>query len=194
MDPTRVTLLLRLRDRSDQTAWRTFDSLYRGMIVGFARWRGLSEADADDVAQQCVAAVVEGIGQYQHLGSFKTWLRAIAEKKIVDVFRKRGREAQAPSGVLAAEADPGTSLDEQWERNWARAHFSYCLEAVRAQVEERTYEAFTAYAIHGRPAEEVAAAVGISVGQVYVAKHRVLERVRAMLAELTGSDLTGDDL
>ena len=106
MDHTRSTLLVRLRDRSDEQAWRTFDALYRTMLVGYARARGLPPADAEDVAQQCAEAVLEQIGQYTHAGSFKSWLRAIAEHKIVDRFRAQRREVQAESGVLSGAPDP----------------------------------------------------------------------------------------
>ncbi len=193
MDETRDTLLSRLRDRSDQAAWRTFDGLYRELLVGYARARGLSDADAQDVAQQCVTAVMESIATYRHEASFRAWLRAIAERKVIDVYRRGRREVPLGSGVIAARQDDATGIDTLWRRNWERAHLRHALEAVRREVAERTWAAFERYALEGRPPEAVATELGMSVGLVYVAKHRVLERLRAMLTDLTGHDLTGDD-
>lgn len=188
MDHTRSTLLQRLRNRSDEQAWRTFDDLYRGMLVGYARARGLGQADADDVAQQCAQAVLEQISEYQHAGSFKNWLRAIAEHKVVDTFRRRNRERQPGTGALTGCPDDSPGVEEVWERHWAVAHLRYCAGAVRFEVAPATFEAFVGYALEGRDAVAVASALGMTTNQVYVAKHRVLDRIRAMMLELTGEE------
>lgn len=190
MDETRATLLLRLKDRSDQTAWNTFDRLYRPMLVDYSLSRGLDPADAEDVAQQCVTAVMEQIASYEHRASFKKWLRGIAEHKILDQFRKRRRELQAGSGVLDNRADSGTGVDEVWERQWSLAHLRYCAEVVRGEVAAGTFDAFEAYALEGKPVNEVAAVLGMTPNQIYVAKHRVLGRIRELMRELTGADET----
>jgi RNA polymerase sigma factor (sigma-70 family) len=189
MEQTRSTLLARLRDRADQDAWRTFDALYRSMLVGYARSRGLAQADAEDVGQQCAQVVLERIGQYQHTGSFKVWLRAIAEHKIADQFRKRGREVQAGTTLLREQ--PDREIADSWERHWSSAHLRYCAEMVRRDLAETTYAAFVAYGIEGRPAPEVAASLNMTVNQVYVAKHRVIERIRALMLDLTGEEPEG---
>lgn len=186
MDITRSTLLARLRDRSDQDAWRTFDALYRSMLVGYARARGLDQADAEDVAQQCAAAVLEQIADYAHAGSFKVWLRAIAEHKIADRHRGRRREVQIGTGAWSERAvdepDPGAI----WERHWSIAHLRFCADAVRERVAETTYAAFVGYALEERPVDAVAEELRMTANQVYVAKHRVLEKIREMMLELTG--------
>lgn len=190
MENTRSTLLVRLKDRSDQAAWRTFDALYRPMLTSYARSRGLSHQDAEDVSQQCAAAVLEHIADYEHAGSFKAWLRSIAGHKIADQFRKR-REVQAGTGVLTSLQDTGDSASDQWERQWSMSHLMYCAEMVRTEVAPGTYNAFVGYAIEGRPPAEVGASLGMTANQVYVAKHRVIERIRSLVLELTGEDLAG---
>jgi RNA polymerase sigma-70 factor (ECF subfamily) len=186
MEETRTTLLLRLKDGADQTAWRTFDQLYRPMLITYSQARGLDANDAEDVAQQCVQAVLDKIGTYEHRGSFKSWLRAIAEKKICDRFRTRGREVQAESAVWAGKADPHPGPDELWERQWWNAHLRHGAETVRGEVAETTFAAFVSYALEGKGAEVVAASLGLTVNQVYVAKHRVLDRIRSLMIDWTG--------
>lgn len=188
MEDTRSTLLIRLADRSDQQAWQSFDQLYRPMLVGYARSRGLDGADAEDVAQQCVASVLDHIKDYQHVGRFRSWLRTVAENKIRDLYRGR-RERQAGSAVWAAQPDSQPSPEQVWERLWLAEHLRFCLENVRPDIAEHTYQAFYQNVIEQRPAKEIAERLGISVNQVYVAKFRVLERIRTLLADLTGSDL-----
>ena len=193
-DPTRSTLLVRLQDRRDEGAWRTFGDLYRPMIVSYALSRGLDASDAEDVAQQCTQAVLESIGEYQHLHSFKAWLRAIADHKIVDQFRRRRRLVQGTSAFWEARAcevpgPAGEAPGEAWDREWMRSHIGYCAERIRASVNETTYEAFIACVVRDMDPSVVAASLNVTVNQVYVAKHRVLERIRAMLRELHGQDV-----
>jgi RNA polymerase sigma-70 factor (ECF subfamily) len=189
---------MRLKDRSDEGAWRTFDDLYRPLLVSYARWRGLNDADAEDVAQQCVEVVLAGIVEYEHKASFKSWLRAIAEHKVVDRLRSRRREVQPATGQLDAcerptsGTDRGASGGDEWDRQWKMAHLRHCAERVQHEVSDNTYAAFRAYAIDGREPGAVATAFGMSVNQVYVAKHRVLERIRAIMLELTGEELGMD--
>lgn len=182
-----------MRDRTDEWAWRTFGDLYRPLIVSYARSRGLDASDAEDVAQQCTQAVLESIGEYQHLHSFRSWLRAIADHKIVDSFRRQHRAVQGTSGFWDAQAcevrDPaGDTPSQAWDRQWMRSHIAYCAERVRASVNETTYEAFHACVVRGMEPAAVATALNLTVNQVYVAKHRVLERIRSMLRDLHGQD------
>lgn len=186
MDKTQTTLLARLCDRSDQAAWRTFDELYRPLMWSYARARGLDAADADDIVQQCVTAVLEQIEHYQHRASFKSWLRAIVEHKIIDLIRSRRREVPAGSDVQRVAADTTGSPDELWDRQWSLAHLRHCAEIVRREVAKSTYAAFAGYALEGRDAAAVAAELKLTVNQVYVAKHRVVERIRALMLELSG--------
>jgi RNA polymerase sigma factor (sigma-70 family) len=157
------------------------------MLLGYACSRGLTPADAEDVSQQCAQAVVEQVGEYQHLASFKSWLRGIAEHKIADLRRRR-REVHAGTAVWAEQADPGTGIEKVWDRHWAGAHLRHCAELVKSEVAPTTYAAFIAYAIEGKRPGVVAESLGISLGQVYLAKHRVLERLRSVMMELTGVD------
>ncbi len=195
VDETRSSLLAALKDRSNRKAWHTFNQLYRPMLVNYACKRGLSREDAEDVTQQCVAVVVEHVGDYQHAGSFKTWLHTIAERRICDVYRRR-RELQGDTSFWTtreAQPDCQPSPEEVWERQWWTDHLRHCAAAVRHDIEDHTYAAFVAYALEDQPASAVAQLLGISLNQVYVAKHRVLERIRGLLFELTGCEAMGGD-
>ena len=189
MEDTRSTLLVRLADHSDEEAWQTFDELYRPLLVSYTRSRGLTPEDAVEITQECVAAVVENIHRYQHVGSFKAWLRTIAENKIHDLHESRHRERKALSRLTDRQVDKHPGTEELWERRWLMEHLIYCVEKVRPQIAEHTYQAFVQNVLEEQPAKEVAASLGMSLNQVYVAKFRVLERIRGMLRDLTGSDL-----
>lgn len=190
MDDTRSTLLHRLADRSDDEAWSIFDRVYRPMLVGYARTRGFDQADAEDVSQQTIEQVVKHVGDFEHRhpGSFKAWLRSIAENKIRDRVRKLAPH-QAASGILTHAAGPEPDPAEAWEQHWLLEHLRYCVERVRPDIAENTYWAFYYHVIEDVPVRETAERLNITANQVYVAKFRVLERIRTLLTELTGVDL-----
>ena len=54
----------------------------------------LDDADADDVHQEVLIAVAEGIGRFRGEGRFTTWLHPLARNKAVDSLRRR-RDASA---------------------------------------------------------------------------------------------------
>lgn len=188
---THSTFLAALKDRSNEQAWRTFDQLYRPMLVHYALSRGLTQDDAEDVTQQCVQVVVEQIGDYEHSGRFKTWLHTIIERRICDLFR-RWKEQQGDTTFWAAQLDAQEDPGDAWDRQWWIGHLRHCAAAVQHDIADSTYAAFVAFAIEGQPASAVAQTLGLSVNQVYVAKHRVLERIRGLLLELTGSETIGE--
>src|SRR2546422_749574 len=91
---TRPSLLARLKDWSQQTAWREFDHDYAPLLRNVARKAGLTEAEADEVAQETLIAVAKKIGEFKHAGqrgSFRAWLFQQARWRIADQFRARAR-------------------------------------------------------------------------------------------------------
>lgn len=54
---TRVTLLSKLRDGSDEQAWARFYGTYKNVVMAMARGWGLSEHSAEDVLQDVMMAV-----------------------------------------------------------------------------------------------------------------------------------------
>ena len=68
-----------------------------------------------------------------------------------------------------------------WEdehRCWLAA---YALKVMQAEFEPSSWRAFWSMVVEGHSAAEVAQQLGISVGAVYVAKSRVLARLRQEL-------------
>ena len=60
------------------------------------------------------------------------------------------------------------------------------MQIVQADFEPATWNAWSGFVVEGRPAKEVAAELGLSVNAVYLAKGRVLARVREELCRTDG--------
>ena len=107
---TRASLLVRLRDGGDSEAWQEFVHLYAPIIYGFARKRGLQDADAADVAQDVLKQVSQSIRGFvydQEKGRFRDWLRTVARNKVLRFLRQRQRCARI------AHLESGMAFDQQ---------------------------------------------------------------------------------
>ncbi len=190
LETTRATLLQRVKDRSDDSAWRDFNRMYFPLLYRYARARGLSPQDAEDVAQQCMQAISRSIADFEYSatrGKFRNWLKTIADHKVTDLLRKR-REMLAQPGELDGSGSSSSEPDRLWERQWDKEHLRYCLERLREEWAGKSYQCFYLFALQQKSAAEVARLLGISENQVWVTKHRMLARLQAMMKDLFGAE------
>jgi RNA polymerase sigma factor (sigma-70 family) len=182
---TRASLLARLGDGADRAAWRQFVELYGSLVYGFARQRGLQDADAADLTQEVFLALARAMGRWHYdprRGSFRGWLYGITRNKIGE-FLLRRRSQPVGSGDtdahlrLADEPDPGIDPDSDWESEFQRQLFRIAAARIQNSFAPTTWMAFWRTAVDGRSGASVAEELGVSVGAVYVARSRVLARL-----------------
>lgn len=187
---TRLSLLVRLRDRSDEGAWREFVELYRPVIWRLARHRGLQSADADDLTQQVLAAVAKAIDRWEpdpRRGKFRTWLHRIACNCLVNSLT-RGRRERGTGDTdvleLLAEQAARPAVDPALiEFEYRREVFVRAAERVRGEFQPETWQAFWRTAVGGEEPAEVARSLGRGLGAVYAARGRVMRRLRDVVAQ-----------
>lgn len=192
---TRYSLLARLADADDGAAWQTFERVYQPAIYRYARSRNLQEADALEVVQEVMVAVHKAMDSWkpsQRAGSFRAWLAEAARRITLQTVRKRDRRDRAVGGsdrgsLELVVAAPTTTSDEEDLNRW---RFFCAAAAVERDVHPSTWRAFWLTAVENRPAASVARELGFSVGNVYSAKCRVLDRIRKHVQE---SSDEGDD-
>lgn len=191
MNTTRISLLLRIKDVEDADAWAEFDAIYRPMLSRFAAARGLQQADVEDVVQHCMAAIHTHIETFEYdrqKGRFKAWLRTIVNNRIKNIARKR-REGIAESGDLKRLKAREPAVEEVFDRVWMEEHLKHALRLLRLEMDETTLAAYEAYAVRGRPAEDVCRDLGVSTSQLYKIKWRVTRKLgEIMKALLEGTD------
>src|SRR5262245_26614927 len=180
---TRPSLLVRLRDAADAEAWRQFVDLYAPLVYRFARGRGLQDADAADLTQDVLHAVARGSGRLEYdpaRGTFRGWLFTVARNKLHTFLKRQQRHRQHTEDVEVEQLLAGPDADEAalWEQEYEQRLFDWAAEQVRGHFQDRTWQAFWQAAVEGRPPRDVAAALGLSVGAVYIAKSRVLARLK----------------
>jgi RNA polymerase sigma factor (sigma-70 family) len=190
--PTRATLIQRLKNWQDQSSWQDFFDTYWKLIYGVALKGGLTAAEAQDVVQETMIAVAKHMPTFEYdpaIGSFKTWLLNMTRWRITDQLRKRGpafAASQPTPGDTATSTrtvekvvDPASpDLDALWDAEWEKNLLDAALAKVKRRLDPQKYQIFDLYVNKEWPPEKVAATFGISVDQVYLAKHRTTEMIK----------------
>jgi len=190
--PTRASLLGRLKNWQDQLSWQEFFDIYWKLIYGVARKGGLTDAEAQDVVQETLASVAKHMPTFQYdpaIGSFKSWLLIKTRWCIIDQFRKRGplggyrpisgTDSATGTDPIARLPDPsGQALEALWDAEWEKNLLDAAIAKVKRRLDPEKYQIFDSYANKNFPPDKVAKAFGVSVNQVYLVKHRVIEIIR----------------
>jgi RNA polymerase sigma-70 factor (ECF subfamily) len=185
MDETRQSLLLRAQT-GETNAWKDLTGLYRPLIVGWLNRQGVAARDIEDLSQEVLLSVVKHLPGFRHSGqrgAFRSWLRTIVCSRTADYWRAidAGTQASGGSGATAALqdiADPNSELNRQWDQEHDRYVLQCLLDMVDEEFEPTTLQAFRRLALDGISGAEAAQELGLSVAAVYVAKSRVLQRIR----------------
>ncbi len=188
-DSTRLTFLLRLRDRSDSITWQEFHERYGQLLYRYARHRGASHDDAEDIVQEVemyLFKAIEGFEYDARKGRFRSYLRSAV---VHAMGRRANRQARQPAVLdphdfdyVAGEQE--ASMDARWEREWQLHRLRWAMKSIAGEFEPQTIRAFEMHVLAGQPVDETADALGLSKASVYQARSRVLRRLRDRLGEL----------
>lgn len=184
MFTTPPSLLERLREPSSDSAWDRFVDLYTPLFYAWTKHLGVSSHDAADLVQGLFTTLVEKLPtfHYDPEKSFRAWLKTLLLNRYRNWLRDRGRE----KSLAVALPNPPLSLDtpEFEEEEYRRFLVGRALELMQSEFQPATWKACWEFVVNDRPPAEVAAELGLTVNAVYLAKSRVLRRLREELAEL----------
>jgi RNA polymerase sigma-70 factor (ECF subfamily) len=192
MSATSATLLQRLRDRTDQDAWQRLVDLYTPLLNGWLKRYGLQASDREDLVQEVLTAVVREAPRFRHNGrpgAFRHWLRAILVNRLREFWRGRQSRPAATgdsdvADMLAQLEDPDSGLSHLWDQEHDKHVLHRLLALIEPQFTPSTWRAFHRVVLEGARPDAVAAELGLSVNAVFIAKSRVLQRLRDETREL----------
>lgn len=192
---TRESLLVRLANPQDHAAWTDFVELYRPAVYRLARRRGLQPADAEDLTQQVFVSVSQAIGQWDpdpHRGRFRSWLLRIAKNATLNALTRTRPDAGIGGSsilkLLHSQPDCGAGLEAELETEYRRQVFRWAVRQVRDDVEEASWEAFWITTVEGETVENAARRLEKTPGAVYVARCRIMRRLREKVQKYGGEE------
>jgi RNA polymerase sigma factor (sigma-70 family) len=192
---TRPSLLVRLIDRTDQEAWHEFAQIYGPVVYRLALRKGLQHADAEDLAQQVLAAVSKAIDRWQFdpaRAKFRTWISRIAHNQIINALTRAAPDrasgsdgAQEQLNQQAAADGPDSDLVRI---EFRREVFRWAAERIRHEFRAATWDAFWLTAVEELTVEQAAEKLHISCGAIYAARSRVMRRLKEKVCEFDDED------
>ena len=194
---TRRSLVVRLTTARDEAAWGEFLSLYEPLILRLIRKRGLQDSDARDVCQQVLTAVASDVGQWKPDGrpaSFRRWLFQIARNRVLKFLLKARAMAKGTGGTdaqiqLNTYPDPRTLTAAEFDGEYRQQLLNWGAEQIRGEFHDTTWQAFWRTCVGGLPVADVAATLGTTAGNVYVARSRIIARLREKIREVQDDSL-----
>jgi RNA polymerase sigma-70 factor (ECF subfamily) len=203
---TRPSLLHRLKSGDDADSWQEFYRIYGKLVRDFALQAGLTGTEAEEVIQETAIGTAKHLPEYRYdpkVCRFKTWLLNQASWRIKDQLKKRqraagfageadvapGRSSADPDGSRTATInrvpDPGSvNLDTLFELEWRKNLFAAALDRVKPSFSLKQFQIFDLLVIHEWPAAQVAKALGVSLANVYVCRHRISKAVKKEITQL----------
>jgi RNA polymerase sigma factor (sigma-70 family) len=184
---TQATLLERLRDAADPLAWDEFFRRYWRLIFSLARRRGCSEHTAEEVVQDVMLAVFEQRDVFCYdpaRGRFHDWLATVVRNLVAGRRRRPAERVRAVGGDasrLEPEAESAAAAaDSACEAAFEQALLATLLDVVRREVTPETFQAFELLALDDLPGAQVATLTGLSRNAVYLARRRMLARLKEL--------------
>ena len=191
MAETSLTLLVRLQRDPDDASWRRLVDIY-GPLIG--RWLArspLQRADHEDLVQEVLRIVVKKLPEFERRreGAFRAWLRVITANCLQGHWRSEKYRALAAGGSdfnqkLQELEDPTSELAKAWDAEHDRHVARRLLELIAPQFKPTTLQAFCRVVMEGEKPALVAAELGITVNAVFLAKSKILRRLRLELEGL----------
>lgn len=183
---THKTLLDRVANGNDPTAWRDFCDRYEELIRRFALRRGVIGPDADDIIQDVLLALTKAMPGFEYdpvKGKFRSYLKTVVLRTIF----KKSHEKKGLMGLSLLDettraASNDADLDDQWESEWRQHHLRQAMRTIELEFNPTDWKAFHAYVVDGEEADSVGANLQLTAAQVYQTKYRVMIRLREVIA------------
>lgn len=200
---TQVTLLDRLREAADPVAWDEFFERYWRLVYAMARRRGCSDHSAEEVVQETMLAVFRQRQVFRYdpgRGRFRDWLGVVVRNVIAQRHRRGDARAVVDAAALlnvdslADVAGDADSPDAAWDKAFEQTLLASLLDVIRHEVAPETFQAFELTFLHDLPAAAAAELTGMSRNAVYLARRRVLDRLRELGASYADDGQLGAQL
>lgn len=197
---TRASLILRIADARDVQAWDDFTSLYQPVVYRLARQHGFQHADAEELVQEAMLAIARAVERWvpdPGRGRFRDWLRRIARNLMINFLTRRKHQVWGTGDsdmqiLLDVPCDGDSEASQLFEIEYRRQAFRHAATRVQSSVTESTWQSFWMSTVEGRPPDEVARRLAVSVGSVYVARCRVMARLREAVRQMQACEEDGN--
>ena len=200
--PARTIFLSPIRlhfqmDEALRKQWPTVDqdqriseavSREQSRLRNFIRRRVADPGDAEDILQEVFYELVEAYRVMKPVEQVTAWMFRVARNRIIDLFRKQGREALHTQATPVSEEgetllleDLLPSPDKGPEAAYARTVLLEQLDDALEELPAEQREIFLAHELMGYSFKELSAQTGVNVNTLLSRKHLAVRHLRERL-------------
>lgn len=161
---------------------------YGDLLFKYTIGRVYSQEAAEDLVQETFFAALNSRDRFRGESSEKTWLFAILKNKIIDHFRKKGREAESTydlpfqkEGIMLGHWDKNRSpsdwqslIEKEEEKQLFHKIFTYCLSLLGPKLAT----VFSMKVVEECNTDDICKEVGITSSNYWVIMHRARLQLR----------------
>ena len=184
---THPSLLMRVRDARNQHAWNEFVEVYGPVIFNYCRLRQLQECDSSDVAQEVLMRLSSALREFEYkpeLGRFRDWLGKVTHRELLKFWNRRGI-SQRLNGMQNTTQTLEVEDHTLWNDHFHSELLQVALDRIRNEFTEQTWTAFQLTWLEDLSPLQVAERLQIGIEKIYVAKSRILRRLREEVIRLS---------
>lgn len=173
----------RLLDSARGGSWEAFEELVHPLQIPLKRYliRQLGEQEAADALQDVVISAWKGMGRFEPRASFKTWVFAIAEYKVLSIKSRKNRSREGPPASEEPESTQAQSAYHQ-------AELRTILELALREIPSEQVEVLILYFEQEQTLDEISRRVGRNLNtiksQFYAGRKKLLEQLELTSLEI----------
>ncbi|EDM28578.1 probable RNA polymerase sigma-H factor [Lentisphaera araneosa HTCC2155] len=178
---TRMTLLGRLRNKHDESAWQEFVFFYKQYINAILYRLGVQNSDIEDQAQKVLLALWEKLPDFDYQPQnckFRTWMSRIIRNKVSHYFEKQKRYKNDLERAEFSQRNEQKSNEAEiyqvYEQEWKIHVANLAWENLSKEFSMSALKCFEDLA-KGKKASELAEELDLKVNSVFVNRKRVQE-------------------
>lgn len=189
---TRKSLIVRLKNEQNDSAWRDFFCTYEGFLQRLVQRQGVPERHVPDVTQQILLVIAKSVDGWKDDGnaaSFRRWLSAVSRNVVIRFMSRERKQAGGVGGsdLIAVLQTVEAAPDENSTRQYEHELIVWAAEQVRHEFLEASWRAFWLTVIDGQPVEAVARELRVSPGSIYMSRSRIMAKIKARIADVNDS-------
>jgi len=191
MNQTRLTLIQRAQDQSDEAAWSEFVEIYKNYIYVIIRQMGINDKDCEDILQQVLLKLWKTLPDFEYgknKSKFRTWLGTITHSSTMDFFRRQASQDRRIEGATNAQMTHLNTInkpeiEEMAEREWRLYITNLAMNNIEQFFSGKAIDVFK-MSIKGQSNQQISEDLGVKLETVYILKNRVKKRLTEEIKQL----------
>ncbi|WP_157665213.1 RNA polymerase sigma factor [Mariniblastus fucicola] len=163
-------------------------SIYQPLIEKWLVRFGAPSSDLNDLSQNVLAVVVRKLPEFRHAGregAFRSWVRNITRNCLLEFWRAKKIQPIATGKTSFQETlnqlkSENSELSQQWNREYDQQVLATLLRQIENDFRPGTWDAFKRVAVDGAKPADVAKELNVTVNSIFIAKSRVMARLRVV--------------